>query len=383
MHDNLNALNAPPTNGWPRSKLLPLWIALGLWIFLVGLFFVLAMIVNSETWTHSLEHACSFWLLWIVFLPIIVLLSLRFPFEQPNVLFQIGVHLGACAAIVALSQIAYRTFLPLPPMPSSENKPVVVDSPASVRPIGSAGMRAAPDILIYLATVSACVAFAHFRRSQERERRAIELEARLAQAKLQTLRMQINPHFLFNTLNAISSLIHSNPHVADDMITDLSELLRVSLESSDEQEVQVSREMELLGYYLRIEQRRFGKRLEVEQHIAPEVLDALVPALILQPIVENAIRHGIEPQTGAGKINIHMQRHDTKIHLSVSNNGTVPIRKNRKPGGHGIGLSNTQARLQQLYGDAQSFSFGESESGGWEVKIEVPFRPASTKLATA
>jgi LytS/YehU family sensor histidine kinase len=238
-------------------------------------------------------------------------------------------------------------------------------------------MRVVPDILIYLVTMSACVAFAHSRKSRERERRAIELEAHLARAKLQALRMQINPHFLFNTLNAISTLVHTSPHTADEMITDLSELFRASLESSDDQEISLSRELELLQRYLAIEQLRFGQRLQVEQNIDPEILDAFVPTLILQPIVENAIRHGIESQADVGRIAVNARRDCNQIKLSVSDNGKKPfdaaIMANKRPG---IGLANTQARLQQLYGEEQSFSVGDGELGGWTVEIKIPFRSA-------
>ena len=299
----------------------------------------------------------------------IIWLSLRYPLERPKPFLQVGLHLVACIFIVIISQAAYRTFLPsLPPPPP----PSAAQTPP--RPMGSPGMRVVPDILIYLVTMSACVAFAHFRKSQERERRAIELEAHLAQAKLQALRMQINPHFLFNTLNAISTLVHTSPHTADEMITDLSELFRASLESSDDQEIPLSRELELLRRYLAIEQRRFGQRLEVEQNIDPEILNALVPPLILQPIVENAIRHGIEPQADVGRIAVNVGRDGNQIRLSVSDNGQKPfdaaIMVNKR---HGIGLTNTQARLQQLYGKGQSFSVGDGELGGWTVEIKIPF----------
>jgi two-component sensor histidine kinase len=375
MRAILRPLSDLSKNDWPRQKFLPLWIGLGWWICLIGLFSVQAIVVNSEDWRTAFSRACAFWLLWAAFLPAIVWLSLRCPFERPKLSFQIGLHVLACAGILAFSQFAYRTFMPLPPPPPADNGPA-----AAARPHMSPGMRMMPDMLIYLATMSACVAFAHFRLSQQRERRAIELEARLAQAKLQALRMQINPHFLFNTLNAIASLVHTNADVADDMITDLAELLRVSLESSDEQEVPLAREMELLGYYLSIEQRRFGQRLQVVQNVAPNTLNALVPALILQPIMENAIRYGVEPHTGTGKIEVHVLREAGKVRLTVCNDGmktNAPARSGQ--GGHGIGLANTQARLQQLYGAAQSFSFGFSKPGGWEVKIELPFRPVKPR----
>jgi two-component system, LytTR family, sensor kinase len=337
---------------------------------LVILFSFTAAVVNSEPWSVSLAHTCSFWLLWFFFFPLIVWLSLRFPLERPNVFLQAGLHLVACALVVIISQAAFRTFLPLPPPPSamasaSQNSPHAIISP---------GFRVGPDIVIYLLTMSAGVAFAHFRKSQQRERRAIELEAHLAQAQLKLLRMQINPHFLFNTLNAISTLVHTSPHTADEMITDLGELFRFSLESSNDQEIPLSRELELLRRYLAIEQRRFGQRLEIGQNVDPEILNALVPPLILQPIVENAIRHGIESQAGFGRIAIYARRNGNQVKLSVSDNGKKPfdssIRENKR---QGIGLANTRARLQQLYGKEQSFSIVNGDLGGWTVEIKIPF----------
>jgi hypothetical protein len=359
-------------------RLAPLWIALCLWSALVVLFTFTAAVVNSEPWLVSLGHTCSFWFLWIFFFPIIIWLSLRFPLEQSKLLPQIGIHLAACISIVIIIQAAYRTFLPFPPLPSPP------DAQAAPRPAGSPGMRVAPDVLIYLMAMSACVAFAHFRKSQERERRAIELEASLAQAKLQALRMQINPHFLFNTLNAISTLVHTNPQTADDMITDLSELFRASLESSSEHEISLSRELELLQRYLGIEQRRFGERLKVEQIIDPEILQGKVPTLILQPLVENAIRHGVERLADVGIITIRAARAGSQIKLSVSDNGKnsfndAALTENRQ----GIGLANTRARLQQLYGKEQSFTVSNGELGGWMVEIKIPFNPAPTTKAAA
>jgi two-component system LytT family sensor kinase len=274
--------------------------------------------------------------------------------------------------MVIISQAAYRTFLPLPPPP-----PAMALAPqTSPRAIISTGFRAGPDIVIYLLTMSACVAFAHFRKSQERERRAIELEAHLAQAQLQLLRMQINPHFLFNTLNAISTLVHTSPYLADEMITDLSELFRFSLESSNDQEIPLSLELELLRRYLSIEQRRFGQRLEIVLNVDQEILNILVPPLILQPIVENAIRHGIESQTGFGRIAIYAGRNGNQVQLSVSDNGkksfSSSIGESKR---HGIGLANTRARLQQLYGKDQSFSIVTGDLGGWTVEIKIPFAP--------
>ena len=363
-----------------KSRLTPLWFGICLWGGVVILFSFTGPLVNSEPWSVSLVHTCSFWLQWLFFFPPIVWLSLRFPLERPNIFLQAGFHLVACALVVIVSQVAYRTFLPLPP-PPQDTAPASQNFP---RPVISIGFRMGPDTVIYLLTMSSCVAFAHFRKSQEKERRSIELETHLAQARLQALRMQINPHFLFNTLNAISTLVHTSPHTADEMISDLGELFRASLESSGDEEISLARELDLLERYLAIEQRRFGERLQVEQNIDPEIITALVPTLILQPIVENAIRHGIEPQAGFGRISIQAQRDHDKIKMSVSDNGKKPFEPSVPEGTlNGIGLTNTRARLQQLYGEQQSFNIGQGALGGWTVEIKIPFRAAPQIKATS
>ena len=236
------------------------------------------------------------------------------------------------------------------------------------------GLRAALDVLVYWSLVSLCQAITIFRSSQERERRAAELEARLTSAKLQALRMQINPHFLFNTLNSIATLVYVDPRAADEMLGDLSELLRRSLNSMEEQEVPLAQELEFIGAYLSIEQKRFGERLRLEQSVPDELMKALVPALILQPLVENAIRHGIEPRRGPGLIAIEAKQEDKHLHLIVRDNGRgLPGAELNSSVRRGIGLSNTQARLRGLYGKDQSFSFGRAEPQGCQVDIRLPF----------
>ncbi|HTG44532.1 MAG TPA: histidine kinase [Verrucomicrobiae bacterium] len=247
--------------------------------------------------------------------------------------------------------------------------------PGSFRPF--LALRAALDVLVYWSLVGVCQAITNFRRSQERERRAAELEASLTGAKLQALRMQINPHFLFNTLNSIAALVYINPRAADEMLGDLGELLRRSLDSMDQQEIPLAQELEFIGAYLSIEQKRFGERLRLEQCVPDELRQALVPALILQPLVENAIRHGIESQRGPGLIWIEATREGKHLRLIVRDNGRgVPEANLNSSGRRGIGLANTQARLQGLYGQEQSFSFGKAEPQGFKVDIHLPFNLA-------
>jgi sensor histidine kinase YesM len=218
--------------------------------------------------------------------------------------------------------------------------------------------------------VSITHALTYYRRAQERERKAVELEARLADAKLDALRMQLHPHFLFNTLNAISTLVHKDPHAADEMIANLSELLRATLDAEG-QEIPLRRELDLLSRYLEIQQARFGDRLKIERQIDAAALDALVPTLILQPLVENAIRHGIEPQTTAGVVAIRAQRKDSVLQLGVADNGGGLQKSTGKSSG--IGLTNTKARIEELYGNAGRLVLNSKSGEGFSVEIEIPF----------
>jgi LytS/YehU family sensor histidine kinase len=235
------------------------------------------------------------------------------------------------------------------------------------------GLRSALDVLVYWSLLGVCQAITIYRSSQERERRAAELEARLTSAKLQALRMQINPHFLFNTLNSIATLVYVNPRAADEMLGDLSELLRRSLDSMEEQEIPLAQELEFIRAYLGIEQKRFGERLRVEQSVPDELMKALVPALILQPLVENAIRHGIEPRRGPGLISIEAKQEEKQLHLIVRDDGRgLSPGDADNSGRRGMGLTNTHARLQGLYGPNQRFSFGGAAPQGCRVDIHLP-----------
>jgi two-component system, LytTR family, sensor kinase len=230
------------------------------------------------------------------------------------------------------------------------------------------------NFLIYWVMVAVTCAFDYYRKYRERELRAIELEKRLAQAKLQALQMQLNPHFLFNSLHSISALMHKNVEAADRMISRLSELLRAALDNTETQEVPLRQELNFLQRYLEIEQIRFGNRLKVETDAPPETLQARVPNLILQPLVENAIRHGIEPHARPGRIRLLARRHADELTLEVHDNGDGLA--SRSPV-DGVGLSNTRARLQTLYGDAHIFEFCNPPEGGLLVRVTIPFRSDS------
>jgi sensor histidine kinase YesM len=198
------------------------------------------------------------------------------------------------------------------------------------------------------------------------------LHAQLADARLGALRAQLNPHFLFNTLHAISSLVERDPRGVRRMIARLSELLRYSLEESNEQEIPLRQELAFLDRYLEIMRIRFQGTLEVTVDVDPEVQDALVPNLVLQPLVENAVKHGVSKLEGAGRITISARRSGDRTIMTVHDNGPG-FGEADAPGDEGVGLRNTRERLAQLYGAAQGLSLREPPEGGLVAEIIVPF----------
>jgi LytS/YehU family sensor histidine kinase len=213
----------------------------------------------------------------------------------------------------------------------------------------------------------------YYQSFRERELHAAELQHELVEAKLAALRMQLNPHFLFNTLHAVSALIHENPDAADRVLVRLSELLRLTLDQSRPEEVALCEEMAFLEGYLEIEQTRFPDRLQIEKNVEPDTTEALVPFLILQPLVENAIRHGIEPNEKAGRLSIRASRSNGTLHLSVTDNGAGLDGASTNPG-KGIGLSNTRSRLRHLYGEKCILELVPVQGGGLEARIQLPFK---------
>ena len=231
--------------------------------------------------------------------------------------------------------------------------------------IRSAGI----NIAVYAGFVLAWHAAIYYREARERQLKALQLESLLHQAQLQALRSQLNPHFLFNALHSIAELVHDNPKLAEKLIVRLGELLRQVLQSSTLQEVPLADELDFVRGYVDIEQMRLGERLRVEWAVPPELLAARVPSLILQPLVENAIQHGIAPTSRPGVLTIGARREDQSLVLEVRDTGPgIAQAIERRPG---IGLSNTSARLQRLYGDRQKLELIGDD--GLLVIVQIPF----------
>jgi LytS/YehU family sensor histidine kinase len=239
------------------------------------------------------------------------------------------------------------------------------------------------NILMYWGLVGIDHGLSYYVSYQERAREALrlevhasELKARLVHEQLSALKMQLQPHFLFNTLNTIMVLVRQQKtQQAEEMLARLSDLLRCVLEDVDAQEVPLRRELEYLQLYLSIEQTRFQDRLRVEVSADPAILDAAVPQMGLQPIVENAVRHGIGRSSAAGWIRVSVSRLDQSLQIQVEDDG--PGFASTKEGeGSGIGLSNTRARLHQLYGDAAELTLDNRDQGGAVVRMVLPYRVA-------
>jgi two-component system, LytTR family, sensor kinase len=213
------------------------------------------------------------------------------------------------------------------------------------------------------------------RRSRERALRSLQLEATLARVKLEGLRGQLQPHFLFNTLQAATTLIYEDPEGAEEILLSLSELLRFSLEELSAQEVALGEEIRFLNSYLEIQQRRFGDRLRFEVRIDKHLHDLAVPSLLLQPLVENAIRHGIGAHSGNDVVSVTAREEGDRLLLEVRNRNSTLVDSTEDLRSHGVGLTNTMERIEQLYGDRQSFAIRNLEPRGVEVVLSLPARP--------
>ena len=235
------------------------------------------------------------------------------------------------------------------------------------------------DFLIALVFYALVLAFAqatnYYKRYREEELHALQLESQLSRSQLDALKMQLHPHFLFNALNSISALQMEDTEAAQEMTAQLGDFLRMTLENVGTHEVTLEKEIEFLECYLDIEKVRFGRRLTTNIEIAPELLNCRVPNLILQPLVENAIRHGIAPNAALGQINIRAARENGWLKIAVADNGKgIEKEKMNRVLTSGLGLSNTQARLEQLYGADFRFDLQNAASGGLLVTLRLPHK---------
>ena len=361
------------------------WLRWLRWLMLFGLATILGLAFAGQLyltrqkigapvpWSFALGRSLADWYVFAVLSLPALWLGRQFPFSRGGIGTAVLVHLPA-GAVFSLSWMALRAAVEQ--WLTRHDLAAVSFSDAFNRSLVATFVF---NLLIYWGVLLAHHALSYYEKFHEREVTNAELEARLAQARLQALQMQLNPHFLFNTLHAISSLMHQDVEAADRMIAQLSGLLRYALESTEEQEVPLRQELEFLDRYLVIQQTRFRDRLEIRREIDPAALEGSVPNLALQPLVENAIQHGIAPYAHPGRITLRALRRDGHLVLEVEDNGKGL--KTPAPEREGVGLANTRARLQQLYGAAHRFEFTRGAEGGLCVRLTIPWHKERGEVA--
>lgn len=324
-----------------------------------------ALLPKPYSWNSCFRTELVWTSIGLLLTPLVLWMANRFPIERRNLWRNIAIHLGGSALFASAIKV-YWDFLGASRPPEYISKGFSL--PALFRSI-SMGFDA--GFAIYWGIVLAVLAADYYRRYQNSLIESAQLQTQLVQAQLQALRMQLDPHFLFNTLHSISELVHEDPEGAEAMIARLSELLRRSIDNSGAQEVPLKEELDFLNLYLEIEKTRFDDRLRVEYRIDPETEMAQVPNLILQPLVENAIRHGISRRVTGGRVVIAAVREGDRLELSVTDDG--PGLRTDAPAREGVGLSSTRGRLERLYGANQAMELTET-SEGTRVRIVMPFQ---------
>ena len=329
-------------------------------------------------WRSLVILNCSYWYAWAVFTPAIIWLSQHFRFERQGLFRALLVHLPS-VAIFSLGHIALMTGVQWRLM-LSEGR--AFDWWTEVQ--RSALQNFDWEMVTYAAIVGLSHAVLYYRESRDRELRASQLETKLAEAQLKALQQQLQPHFLFNTLHAISALMHRDVDAADRTLMRLSDLLRLTLENIGLQEVTLKAELEFLTKYIQIEQTRFADRLIVRFDVQSETLDGLVPNLVLQPLVENAIKHGVARKSGLGHIDITARRDGCKLWMEVRDDGMGLSEDALTALQKGIGVSTTRARLQHLFGADYRFEFHRQPAGlavvvavPWHTDLSQPFERSS------
>ena len=333
---------------------------------------------GSPSFREMLVWELPYWFLWAMLSPLVFWLTRRFRLERGRLLRNSLVHVAACLTLSLAHRAVY----------------LLICWGLQVRAYRDLGLLSAvyhenfffnlPNG--FLCYVTILVAGTYYRHFQEEELQISQLTSELSQtqlqmtqAQLQALKMQLQPHFLFNTLNSISALLDKDVEAAEEMLARLGDFLRLTLDNSGKQEVTLQEELEFLHCYLEIERVRFSDRLTVQIEIAPETYEALVPNLILQPIIENSIRHGIETCVGQGRIEIRSRCENDWLRLEVKDNGPGlhPDNGTEPRPKRGLGFALTRDRLEHLFAARQHFHLSDAPEGGLQVIMEIPFRLSS------
>ncbi len=352
-----------------NRKLVRLGIILGAWT-LFGLFFASQYYLGRAYsgrgffWIEALKiwMPCAY--SWAVLTPAILWLIERVPISRKSWKQAFFVHLAAAVFFSLVSLSVYFLVRQL----LFWNYSFLTFKAYKDLVIGEFHQ----GLLIYGTLFGISYALDYYRKYRERELIAAQLQTQLAQAQLAALKAQLHPHFLFNTLNTIAVLMDEDTRLARDMLVRLGDLLRIVLQKEPVEEASLRQEVEFLESYLEIERVRFHDRLKVVMKIDPNALSARVPDLILQPLVENALKHGISPRAAGGEVVIRATRQNGNLLLEVYDDG-AGMKEGRPNKGNGVGLANTKARLDRLYGSAHSFEIRNRENGGLVVSLSLPF----------
>jgi hypothetical protein len=329
------------------------------------------------------------WYAWLAAAPAMVILIRRYPLVR----WQLGRNIprllaGSALIYVAVTNLRFALrVLPDIWLPAAENVPVdwltYVNTTLTLLPI---------DFLTYCGFFAISLAIDYYFKFRQRAAEALQLQLEaarlqfdLSQAELATLRNQLHPHFLFNSFNAIATLVRQKKNeAAVEMIGQLSELFRLALDRKGRQKIPLEEEMDFIRRYLAVERVRFGDKLQLEYAFGEEVLQCLVPSLLLQPLVENAIKHGIAQRTEPGRVRIAAHHANGRLALEISNDGpeTPPAEERLELSRTGIGLANTRARLDRLYGSDYDLQMGARRDGGMEVRVVLPWRLGQAGIPT-
>lgn len=353
-----------------------IWAWIGFWTVL-GLGFTTQVFLagqrfgaDATTWSSALRANLPEWYLWGLVSLIVVRLTRRFPVDRASWRRHLPLHIGASFNLALLHLLASVLLQGLFHAAAGEPYAVLAQL------VDDFTVQYHWNVIVYWGILGVAHAREYHRDREAHRLRAARLAARLAQARLQALTLELRPHFLFNALNAIAELIHEDPEAAERMVQGLGALLRRTLETDGAQEVALDRELDLAAEYLRIEAARFQDRLRVEYEVAADARLARVPPMILLPLVENAVRHGLARRGGAGSVGIRARRVAERLEVEVWDDGpglaTAPAADRR-----GIGLDNTRARLTQLYGAASSLELVAGTPRGLVVRLGLPYREAA------
>ncbi len=346
------------------------WTLVGLFFATQHYLFQVRRGAPSASWSQSLLNTLPDWYLWALFFPCVFWLARRYRIDRHQFLPALAVHVPI-GMLMALVHLVLATSVLLA-LESLRGKPYHFHTLITYIEWNFL-LWFHWNALTYMALVALCHALEYYHRFEERQRVAVTLEALVTQAQLQALKSQLRPHFLFNSLNAVAELVHEDPDAAEEMILSLSDLLRRSLDVAS-QEVPLSEELDFVRAYLEIEQLRFQDRLRVDWRIEPRAQEMLVPNLILQPLVENAVRYGTH--RGVGHIELSAVLRGDLLELEVRDHGPGFSDNGRKVRGNGLGLINAHQRLDRLYGPPSGLQVGNAPGGGAYVTVMLPARPA-------